>query len=118
MMNATNKELISAYLLQETEHQYPPRKRGLLKTGRAYKGQLGYRTSTGSRKVRVITPTEHVKIRKRVLRGLITDYVAIADRAGLDAANVARLYRQRADNGYTVSTRDVELVQSETWNSK
>lgn len=55
-------------------------------------------------RVEAIVQGVTVRIRPRTLRGPITDYIDAADRVGLDPFTVARLYRERADNGYNVIT--------------
>lgn len=62
----------------------------------------------------VIVPTVTVRVRHRVLRGTISDYIAVAERVGLNAKSVATEYRYRRDNGYPIST-DVAIESNATF---
>jgi len=67
---------------------------------------------TRDNKVRAthVAPATTVRIRKRMLRAPITDYIAVAQRVGLDPLAVATEYRYRRDNGYiTESTIPIEF---------
>jgi CRP-like cAMP-binding protein len=95
-------------------HKYPTPTRRLrrfdhLNSTRVYGS--GTRALT---KCEVIVPTNVVKIKHRELRSDITTYLDVADRVGLDAANVARLYRERRDNGYLAPT-DVKIETNATF---
>lgn len=61
-----------------------------------------------------IVPSTTVKIRHRTLRGPVTDYIAVADRVGLDAKSVADEYRYRRDNGYSLPT-EVKIETNATF---
>lgn len=54
---------------------------------------------------------EHVRARE--LKGSISTYLSIAARVGLDMQNVATLYRQRADNGYTAHYTTTTLTTND-----
>ena len=58
-------------------------------------------------------PTIHIN--RRELLGDITDYIEVADRVGLDAATVAKLYRERRDNGYLVRSNEVTIETNATF---
>ncbi len=63
---------------------------------------------------KVTAPGTTVKTRHRRLRGPITDYIAVADRVGLNPNNVAMQYRYRRDNGYSLPT-DVAIETNATF---
>lgn len=70
-----------------------------------------YTMSRSARRAKKLTPVATTVVtRHKPLRADITRYIAVADAYHLDAANVARLYRERASNGYhytnTVETNE------------
>ena len=62
-----------------------------------------------------VTPTVAVRVRHKRLKGTISDYITVADNYGLDAARVASLYRDRANNGYAVEARVTVAEASGNW---
>lgn len=92
-------------------HKYPKPNRRLRRFGHI---QENRNRTVALTKMTTVTYGKNVKIRNRELLADITVYLAIADRVGLDVANVAKLYRYRRDNGYVVPTA-VEITNNSTF---
>lgn len=73
------------------------------------------RTPANPTTVEVMAPARAVRIRRRTLRGTISDYITVADAYGLDATNVANAYRDRANNGYMVEARIDVATAGASW---
>jgi hypothetical protein len=67
------------------------------------------------KKVYLTPPNKTVSVRRRTLRADITTYIEIAERFGLNPRHVAELYRTRADNGYILEQRTVNVETNATF---
>lgn len=73
------------------------------------------RRTSKNKKVYLTPPNKSVTVRRRVLRADITTYIEYAERFHLDARHVAELYRTRADNGYILEQRTVNVETNATF---
>lgn len=68
-----------------------------------------------NKKVYLTPANKTVKVRRRTLKSDISTYVDYAERYGLNARRVAELYRTRADNGYILEQRTVNVETNATF---